>query len=103
MLKVVLLRCAQLAEGEELEELKEAAARLKRLCRASTLAQWKTWRAGIEGQQIGSFQVCILVLSSQCLPECACSSRIQYAQLHGLQNGSVQARTHSSQSVTEHA
>lgn len=54
----------QVADLEELEELREAAGKLKALCRASTLAMWKEWRAGIEAQYAAKLQVCSQVCSA---------------------------------------
>lgn len=46
----------QRAGARESEQLKAAAAALKRLCRQRTVVAWKEWRTSVEAEHLGFLQ-----------------------------------------------
>ena len=52
-----MARAVQRAGGREAEQLKAAAAVLKRLCRQRTAVAWKEWRASVEADYASALQV----------------------------------------------
>ncbi|KAK9836170.1 hypothetical protein WJX81_006581 [Elliptochloris bilobata] len=55
-------RALQRADAREAEQLKAAAAALKRLCRQRTAVVWKEWRASVEAEHLASLQANVSML-----------------------------------------